>query len=271
MRSLRKRILLVAVAVGLTCALGASIAAQPAGNGGSPLPLWQKFAGEKITYDGKVSRLKISVSVGEFNFETAPDGNGNLVIKSEAVSKGTLLKLFRYSFLQQYESTVDPTFRIVRTTTHDVQKSRVRDSEALFDDTGRRVTFVETDPKDRNRPPRRIASEIGAVMHDMISAIYWLRLQPLAPGDKFDVAVSDSGLVYSVPVNVTGRRVLDTALGKKTACLVVEPLMFGDGRLIEQKGKMVIFMTDDDRHIPVKAEVDSEYGKINIKLKTYSK
>jgi hypothetical protein len=232
----------------------------------------QIFAGESTTYEGKISRLRISISVAELTFSAAAKPNSNdLVIKIEAVSKGTLLKLFRFSFLQQYDSTVDLTdFQIQTTTKHDVQKSRVRDSEALFDYKEKRVTYTETDPKDKMKPPRRIASEISGHMNDMVSAIYFLRLQQLAIGKRFEFAVSDSGLVYKVPLVITAREQLKTVVGN-VWCFRIEPEIFGTGRLIEQKGKMVIWMTDDSRHLPVRAQVNTEYGKIDIKLKSTSK
>lgn len=241
-----------------------TLAAQPAG---------LRFAGETLKFEGRISKYKIGFSVAELTFAaTVPTGTNELVIKSEAVSKGTLLRLFRYSFLQQYESTIDLTnFRILKTTKHDVQKERIRDSEAVFDYTAKNVTYVETDPKDRTRPPRRIASEITAEMLDIVSAIYHVRLQTLDVGKRFEVPISDSGLVYSVPVVVAARERFDTVLGKKTTCFRLEPEVFGPGRLIEQKGKMTIWFTDDERHVPVRAKISATFGTAEIKLRSYSK
>lgn len=227
------------------------------------------FDGEKLTFDGKVSKLKVNISIADLIlFASRKPASNELVITTEAVSKGTMLKLFRFSFLQKYESTIDITsFRIVKTTKHDVQKQRVRDSEANFDYAEKRVSYMETDPKDMNRPPRRIASEIGEMMSDMVSAIYYVRLQKLAVGSKFDLEVSDSGLVFKVPVIVAAREQQKTVLGN-VWCFRVEPEIFGKNRLIEQKGKMIIWMTDDERHTPVLAKVDTQYGKVEVKLKS---
>ncbi len=231
----------------------------------------RSFAGETIVYDAKLDKL-INISVAELTFRstTAPDTN-DLIIDAQAVSKGTLLRIFRYSFLQKYESTVDlSAFKIRRTTKHDVQKERVRNGEAVFDYSEKRVTYVETDPKDLTRPPRRIASEIGDAVYDMISAIYAVRLMPLAIGKKMDLTVSDSGLIYKVPITVVARERHRTKIGRVWTYLI-EPDIFGPGKLIEQKGKMKIWMTDDARHIPVRADIDTQFGKIEIKLKSYTK
>jgi len=226
------------------------------------------FAGESLKYEGKVNKILHGISVADLTFNAVmAEGSNELLIRSEAVSKGTVLKLFRYSFLQQYDSPLDARrFRILKTVKHDEQKERVRDSEAMFDYGAKRVTFVETDPKDPMRPPRRIASEIDDQMLDMISAIYALRALPLAVGQKHEFAVSDSGLVYRIPFAITGREMQKTILGK-VWCLRVEPEIFGENRLIEQEGSMVIWVVDDARHTPVRSQITTTFGKFDIKLK----
>jgi hypothetical protein len=229
---------------------------------------WQKFIGETLKFDGKINKIIHGISIAELTFSVSDTPSGDVVIHGEAVSKGTLLKLFRYSFLQQYDSTIDGTkIRILKTAKHDVQKERVRDSEAVFDYGEKRVRFTETDPKDPNRPPRMIASEIGEPTHDIISAIWAIRAMPLSVGAHYDLNVSDSGLMYPVPVKVTGREVMKTVIGR-VSCFKVEPEIFGKGRLIEKRGALIIWMTDDARHLPVRASIDSEYGKIEIRLKS---
>jgi len=250
----------------ISLAVLGSVFAQP-----STTPAAKMFDGETLKFEGKGSKYKLSMTVADLTFTVAASPNSNdLVIRSEAVSKGSLLKLFRYSFLQQYGSTVDiDSFRILKTTKHDVQKERVRDSEAIFDYKQKRVSFTETDPKDAMRPPRRIASEIGDQLYDMISAIYGVRMLPLAVGKKFELSVSDSGLVYKVPYSITARERQNTPFGK-VWCFRVEPDIFGKDRLIERDGKMVIWMTDDARHTPVRAQIKTEWGKFDIKLKSSS-
>jgi hypothetical protein len=224
--------------------------------------------GEVLTYEGKVSKVIQGIAVADmtFTFTNAPDSDDYL-IKTEARSKGSLLKIFRYSFLQQYESIVEKqNFRILRTVKHDEQKERIRDSEAVFDYGNKQVTFSEINPKDTMRPPRKIASEINGTVHDMVSGIYALRMMPLAVGKVFEITVSDSGLVYKVPVRITRREIQKTVLGK-VMCFRIEPEIFGINRLIEQEGSMIIWITDDARRIPVRSQIKSNIGKIEVKLK----
>jgi hypothetical protein len=94
-------------------------------------------------------------------------------------------------------------------------------------------------------------------------------MMPLAVGKKFEVTVSDTGLVYKVPVRVTAREQQKTVLGK-VWCFRVEPDVFGPGRMIEDKGKMTIWVTDDAKRIPVRSRIDTTFGRVEVKLKSMS-
>ena len=224
--------------------------------------------GETITYEGKVSKIIQGIAVADLTFTVDRAADADYLIKAEAKSKGSLLKLFRFSFLQRLETTVDDSgFRVTRTVKHDVQKDRVRDSEALFNYGDKRVTYTEVDPKDPMRPPRKIASEIEGTTHDLVSGVYTLRMLPLAVGKTFHLKISDSGLVYDVPVKVTAREMQKTEIGK-VMCFRVEPQVFGPGRLIENDGTMIIWITDDARRLPVRSRVNASVGKIEISIRS---
>jgi hypothetical protein len=223
--------------------------------------------GETLTYEGKVSKIIQGISVADLTFTVGKATDSyNYVITGRAKSKGTLIKLIGFSFVENYESTIDASsFKALKSTHHDVQKDRVRDSEAVFNYGENRVTYVETDPKDPMRPPRKIASTIEGQTHDLISGLYSLRLMPLEIGKSFDISVSDSGLVYDIPVRITAREQQKTIFGK-IWCWRVEPDVFGPGRLIEREGKMIIWVADDARRIPVRAQIDTVL-KVDIRLK----
>jgi hypothetical protein len=234
-------------------------------------PKSEPFAvGEKLIYEGKLSKSVLrGISVAELTFMVAKDSNEkNYLIKADAVSKGTLLKVFRFSFIQNIESVVDAElFRAAKTIKFDQQGDRIRRSEAVFDYKEKKVTYIETDPKDTMKAPRKIASSIETnETQDIITGIYQLRRLPLAVGKSFELSVSDSGLVYKIPVNVTARERQNSILGK-VWCFRVEPQVFGDGRFIEQKGSMIIWISDDAKRLPIRSVINASIGKLEVKLK----
>jgi hypothetical protein len=229
--------------------------------------------GETLSYEGKMSKAIFrGISVADINFTLERASNGkDYLIKTEANSKGSLTKLFGFKFQQSFQSIVEAeNFRVLKTTKHDEQGERVRDSEAVFDYPDKRVTFTESNPNDPMRPPRRIASAIEESTQDLISGIYTLRRLPLAIGKTFQITVSDSGLAYKIPVRVTAREQQNTILGK-VWCFRVEPEVFGANRVIERKGTMAIWIMDDPRRIPVRAQINTDGYKIEVKLKKFTR
>lgn len=227
--------------------------------------------GEVLVYEGKYSKIIKGIEIADlmFTVENAPNSS-NYLIKSEAESKGTLAKLFRFNFLQRVQSTVGAeNLNILKTVKHDRQGDRVRDSEAVFDYRNKQVTYIETDPESPTRPPRKVASQIEFGTQDFITGMYALRRLPLAVGKTFELIISDSGLVYRVPVRITAREQQKSVLGKLW-CFRVEPEIFGENRLVEQKGSMTLWLTDDARRIPVRAQINAEIGRVEVKLKSLS-
>lgn len=226
--------------------------------------------GEKLVYEAQYSKAVFrGIAVMDLNFsvERAPN-NQDFLIKAEAKSKGTAAKLFNYKIYQNIQSTVDDkNFSILKTLKRDEQKERRRDSTAVFNYKNREVTYIESDPNDTARAPRIVASSIETGTQDMVTGIYTLRRLPLAVGKTFELSVSDSGLVYKVPVRVTAREEIKSILGK-TWCFRVEPEIFGEKRLIEQKGSMIIWITDDSRRLPVRSQINSNIGRVEVKLKS---
>jgi hypothetical protein len=228
--------------------------------------------GETFTYEVKYNKAifrGLAVADIVFTIERAADGE-NFLVKADAKTKGSLAKLFRQNYQQEIESLINhKNFEILKSIKHDVQNDRVRDSEAVFDYEKKQVTYVEVDPKDTNRPPRRVASQIEAGTHDFVSGLFFLRTLPLEVGKTFELAVSDTGLIYKIPVRVTKREQQKTELGK-VWCFRVEPEVFGKNRLIEQEGSMIIWITDDLRRVPVRSQINAKIGKVEVKIKSYS-
>ena len=255
-------VLVIAVLLAMTAAN--LVVGQP--NAPKPIGSLPFATGERLTYEGKISKF-VSITIGDLSFEVLDAVGDKLQLKADARSRGTMLKLFRYSFSQDILTLVDAKdLHAITDKKHDVQKQRIRDSVTAFDYDRKMVTWVETNPGEPTMPARTIASDLDGPTHNIVSGIYFLRTLPLAVGYSTTVNASDSGLVYKIPVRVAAREVQKTVLGK-IWCWLVEPDLFGPGRFFEQNGKMEIWISDDARKIPVRARVNAEVGKVDIKLK----
>lgn len=233
--------------------------------------------GETLIYEAKFSRLFLrGIDVADLTFNVVEDAKNQpnkIQFKAEAVSKGGLLKIASFfapgniSFVQKFDSTVQTdNFRILQTVRYDEQNKRVRNSEANFDYSASKLTYREIDPNNLMSPPRMITSSLGASAQDLISSLYYLRRQPLSVGKEFTVRLSDSGVVYEIPVKVVARQQLKSIVGKVWT-LRIEPQIFGEKRPLAGEGRMIIWVTDDARHLPLRSQIQASIGKIEIKLR----
>jgi hypothetical protein len=234
---------------------------------------------EELHYEGEFSRsLLRGLNIADFKFRSTRTPiieNGDkspkpysLTFSADVTSKGFFTRLFNLKFHEQVESTVDArTFTLQKTTIRDEQGKRVRETETTYDRSQGKMTWTRRDPNNPGAAPNNALIEFSGQLQDILSAIYFIRTQPLQAGKSFDVYIGDGGKVYRVPVRVIEKKKLKTVLGRVTA-VRVEPDLFGPGNLIDdEKGRFTLWITDDERHIPVTARIKSDYGTFDIKLR----
>jgi Protein of unknown function (DUF3108) len=231
--------------------------------------------GEELHFEAEFSRALLrNIDVADLKFHatrTPVDGASQsyaLTFKADVSSKGFFARLFNLKFRERVESTVEPiTFTIQKTTILDEQGKRVRTTETTFDASKGRMIWTSRDPNNPAAEPRHAITEFSGQLQDVLSAIYFIRTQPLHVGKTFEVYIGDGGKVYTVPVKVVEKKRMKTILGRVDV-LKVNPELFGPDRLIEkEKGEFSIWITDDARHIPVASRIKTDYGTFDIMLK----
>jgi hypothetical protein len=239
---------------------------------------------EELVYVAEFSRALLKkVDIADFRFTASKQpalqkvslrtlqqqrsGGGPYLLKftGDVSSKGFFSKLFNLRFREQIESIVDPaSFTVQKTKRIDEQGKRARISETIYNDG--KVTWTERDPNNPSRPQRKAEAPFAGRVQDVLSAIYYLRTQPLEIGRSFDITVSDSGAVYQVPVRVVEKRRKKTVLGR-VETIRVDPQVFGPDRLLDGDGQFSIWITNDSRRIPVSARIKMRYGTFDITLR----
>jgi uncharacterized protein DUF3108 len=231
--------------------------------------------GEELHFEAEFSRALLrNIDVADLKFHatrTSLDGASQpyaLTFKADVSSKGFFARLFNLKFRERVESTVEPlTFTIQKTTILDEQGKRVRTTETTFDASKGRMIWTSRDPNNPAAEPRHAITEFSGQLQDVLSAIYFIRTQPLEVGKTFEVYIGDGGKVYTIPVKVVEKKRMKTILGRVNV-LKVNPELFGPDRLIDKEnGEFTIWITDDARHIPVASRVKTDYGTFDIKLK----
>jgi len=105
----------------------------------------------------------------------------------------------------------------------------------------------------------------------VIDAFLAVRGLTLTPGQTVNIPVFDSRKQYEIEVNVLPRKeVLKAPWGEKVSCILVKPKLKTAG-IFTNKGDMLLWMTDDDRHIPLKMKARIKFGSIYAHLTSYTK
>jgi hypothetical protein len=240
---------------------------------------------EQLIYDGEFTKMLLrGIKIAEIRFKaTRPgalpvEGQGDgqapapqpFLLSTDVEAKGWFRKIFGIDFTYHVESMVEPnSFYALKTNKRDEQGKRLRTSEAVFDMTAGKVQWTERDPNNAAEPPRVVTAALSGPTQDIVSAIYFLRTQPLTPGQSFSIRISDSGRVYDVPARVVAeKKTMKSVLGK-VSVVRIEVDLFGPGRPIEEgKGKMHIWVTNDGRRVPVKARLSHDMGQLDINLRS---
>jgi len=104
----------------------------------------------------------------------------------------------------------------------------------------------------------------------VIDAFLAVRGLKLIPGQTVNIPVFDSRKQYEIEVNVAAKReILKTPWGEKVSCIIVKPKLKTAG-IFTNKGEMTLWMTDDERHIPIKMMAKIKFGRIFAHLKAYT-
>lgn len=112
---------------------------------------------------------------------------------------------------------------------------------------------------------------IPPYVHDAVSAMYYVRTLDFSksrPGEKLYLENFYKDSTYQLAVKFLGYQQIEVEAGTFN-CVLVEPLM-KEGGLFKSDGRIIIWMTNDERKIPVKVSTKVVVGSIDAELREYS-
>ncbi len=134
----------------------------------------------------------------------------------------------------------------------------VTNREAHFNLPGLEVTTINHLNKEEKK------QAITKQTYDTLSCFYYFRTIPLQIGASYFIDIYDCSRLWNTEVKVLRREELDTPLGRfKT--IVIQPLLKSEG-IFARTGDMFIWLTDDDRRIPVQMKSKVVVGSITASL-----
>ncbi len=114
------------------------------------------------------------------------------------------------------------------------------------------------------------AYQIPPFVHDVVSAFFYVRTLPLdtmRAGDTLYLQNFYKDRVYDLKVVIRGREIVDVEAGRFRT-IVIEPLV-QEGGLFKSEGSILIWLSDDERKIPVQVSTKVLIGSIYAELVGY--
>jgi hypothetical protein len=109
--------------------------------------------------------------------------------------------------------------------------------------------------------------DVPADVHDLASAMLWLRLQPLETGSRFEIPVFTGSDLFTLRAVVGEREHLETGIGAVDAIRV--DVQLGFSQKFQTSRASHVWFSDDWRHVPVKMSADFAVGSVVATVTSY--
>lgn len=183
------------------------------------------------------------------------DGRRCYRIVTKAESNSFVSKF--YKVRDRAESSVDAESLFSRRFMKRLREGGYKkDVDVRFDQAARKAIYENGKTHD-----------VAAGVHDVLSAFYYVRTRPLPDGATIVVPTHDNEKSYEMEVKVLKREKVEVPAGT-FACVVVEPKLKSEG-IFKSKGSMQVWLTDDERRMPVMVRSAVPVGSISVRLTDY--
>ena len=143
-----------------------------------------------------------------------------------------------------------------------------KDFEAIFDHENQKVKAYtgETEPKKFEGE-----YDIPMYVHDILSAFYFARTldySGMSVGQTIKLENFYNDKVHPLDVKYLGKEEVDVP-ACEFRCIKIEPLVV-EGGLFKSEGNLIVWLTDDDRKMPVLVKTKVIVGSMDVELTSYS-
>jgi len=204
--------------------------------------------GEKLTFSIQYGFIR----AGTAELAVMPGPDGSWVLTSRAWTNSFFDVFFKVR--DRVRSWIDPvtleSLRFEKT----LSEGRYRDREEVLFDRERRVAVYEDSTEVAFPPEAR----------DVLAAFYKLRTERLPIGGKVPVFYHSSKKNWPIYVRVYEVETVEVPAGR-FRCFRIEPFLRSVG-VFKQTGRLTIWITADERRMPVKLESKVSFGSFEAVL-----
>lgn len=215
--------------------------------------------GENLEYD--VGYKFITAGTGYFKIMPEPiyrNGRKCYDVRFQVKSLESLDWLYRVR--DQYRTVLDVAGVFPWEFEQTIREGNYkRDSKAFFDQ-------VNNVAKSNDK-----TFEIPEYVHDIVSAFYYVRTMDIGNMKKDSVFYLKNffdDTTFNLGVKIKGKQTIEVEAGT-FRCVVIEPMIV-QGGLFKSDGSVYVWLSDDERKIPIKVATKIPIGFVEAKLTKYS-
>ncbi len=178
-------------------------------------------------------------------------------------SAGMVSALFKIHDL--YTVTYDDGFCAAAATMDSQEGKRHHDTRVTYDRAENRAIYLEKDLI-KNATLHSDAIAIPSCVHEVLGAFMRIRTMTPSVGQSLQIPMSDGRRSAPVRIDVQEREEVKTPAGAfKTIRCEVNMM---NGVVYTRKGRVFVWITDDDRHLPVQIRLRMNFpvGTVNLQL-----
>ncbi len=259
-----------ALAAGASSSLSAGFASASSGSSiagsarrAEPGPILAFSPGEKLEFVLYWMGIAAGDSLMEVDRQALPGGKEAWRVSSVTTSRSVTDLVYRVR--NRYETWLDPASGLsLKYVIHQDEGGRKKDQVQVHDQERSEVTLLV---KQKGASTSRIFPvPRGSI--DTLAALYLIRDQKLAPGDRISFPVFEGRKIWELIVEVAGREEVETGAGKFST-LKLHPRIKHEG-IFRRKGDLFVWVTDDDRRMPVLMKTSVPVGSITAELVGYA-
>ena len=185
-------------------------------------------------------------------------GEQRVVASADSIGVAALL----YTVHDRFEAFFDRrTFCSRSLAKHTEEGFRRFQTSIRFDYARHKSVLEETNL--RSNQSKRVENDIPDCVTDVISGIYYLGSQPLAPDATYSFPLNDGGRTTLVEAHVEAREEVRTPAGNFQAIRVQPRAASG---VIKDRGQVWIWYSDDAARIPVQMRSRMFWGTLTFRL-----
>jgi len=220
--------------------------------------------GEQLNFVLKWAGLPVADAV--LTVEESADSEGEDIYRIVTIAKSRSIVDSLYRVRSRYESHINPEDGLpIKYIAHSNEKGRIKNRVYLFDQEN---NFVRRMEKGKEGNTTSEVFEIPESTYDTISSLYVMRNKESKVGESLPLNVFTNRKNYELVIDVLQEEEITVSAGSFST-IKVQPKLKSDGEH-KSKGELFIWVTNDERHIPVLMKSKVKVGTFTVELVRYS-